>query len=180
MVLVVGHDRLVAAQGRGARTDVDGHDEGLAADDAHELAHRWLPLEMQAANHLAAAAAVVELHEGARQAQLGVLRVGVRAEGLHEEATLVVERAGLHDEHLGDGRAMDLDGHDLGQAPATNGAILRGDVDGAVDDGQKARRKMNIQRDSLKVVLTNVYACCCFGIHGKVDLCSLFLFILRF
>ena len=42
---------------------------------------------------------------------VGVLREVVGAEDLHEEAALVLERLGLHDEHLRDARAADLHLH---------------------------------------------------------------------
>ena len=72
MVPFAGDDAFASAQRGRVRADVHGHKERFAAHHTHELAHWRVPLEVQAAGHVAHTAAVVELNERARQAEAGM------------------------------------------------------------------------------------------------------------
>jgi hypothetical protein len=95
------------------RTDIHRHEERLTEDDAHQLSHGRLPLEVQPSGHATDTAALVDLHEGVRQSQISMLGELVRPIDLHEEAALVLEDLALDEQDLGQRGAADMHLHGL-------------------------------------------------------------------
>ena len=92
------HDADPAAVGRAAAAQIHGDVKDLARDRAHELCLLVPLLKVQPAQHAAARAGLVILHERIRDAGSG--KVG-RPVGFHEIAARIAEALYVDDLHAG-------------------------------------------------------------------------------